>query len=594
MGKLSMSGTNPQPPVSSRPLFETCFGGFFLEDSVIAPGTVVSRFRHPSWGLGWLCLTNPTEIRVATSRADVHGVLEFAASGGPAALLLPYEAGKALHPFLPASEVLTAPLFAWAAKFGSVVAFYKELASPMTCPEVSILGSDFDRDEFGKAFGDVKSSLASGETYQVNLTQRLRFRHTGSAWDLFVSRCGVDPPPFATFVHGGSWQVASWSPELLLEVQGGIARAKPMKGTASRDLPSDVLRTDKTFAENLMIVDMVRNDLGSVAKIGSVHTRDLFQIESYRSVWQMTSTVSAQIESDPVELMRAVFPPASVTGAPKRAACEVIDRLERSPRGIYCGALGLLNGAEMRLSVGIRSAFLQDGEGDYGVGSGIVWDSEESAEYDEWMLKAQAFLRPAEPWRLLETTSFEALQDPVRMARHLRRLEASCRILAISYDEDAVKACIDCLEPSDESVRVRLMVDRFGVPMVESVPGRRQGSTLRWRLAKWPVSSQDPALRFKATSRQVYAEHLHANPDADEVLLFNERGDVTEFTSGALLARFGDQWCSPPDEAGCLPSVGLQSRQVVRANLTPQRILEADEVLMVNARGEWVLERLEP
>ena len=451
------------------------------------------------------------------------------------------------------------------------------------------MGQDYTPDNYGAAFESVKLALQEGECYQVNLTQRLSFELTGTAWDLFVSRCGVHPPPYASFAHQGDVQVSSWSPELFLEKRCETVQMKPMKGTAPREHPPENLRTAKTFAENLMILDMVRNDLGAVAKVASVSVPQAFSIESHRSVWQMSSTAKATFEGDSFELLRAVFPPASVTGAPKRSACSVILRLEQSPRGLYCGALGYAIRGDIRLSVAIRTAEVAGRRVSYGVGSGIVWDSDRADEYAEWQLKAEMLLKAAEPWALLETMAHDIVQQPSTLERHLARLEESCRVFEIPFERDRILQAMKDQPPREVPYgRIRLRVLPDGSPRVSTASGRSEGMPLRFTLATWPVSSRDPGLLHKTTARQVYQEHLDAAPGVDEVLLYNQLGEITEFATGAVLLRLGESWLTPPESSGCLPSVGISGTEGVRRKILTRKELEAaDEIWMVNARGRW-------
>lgn len=566
---------------------ETVYGGYFLEDRLIRLGAFVTRYRDPRWGLGWILLSDPLEIHVAHTKEQVESVVSSAFGTGTSAILLPYEAAGAFHSHLEMGDP-GVPFYAWVGRYEAVANFYKELLPPGATPTLQPLESDFDGEGYAQAFRAVKESLAVGECYQVNLTERLRYRWEGSSWSLFVSRAGVDPPPYATFVHGGDWQVASWSPELFVEQKGSRARMKPMKGTAPRESRRGDLLTPKTFAENLMILDMVRNDLGSLAAIGSVSVSSLFDIEPHRSVWQMTSTVEANVSSG-LELLKAVFPPASVTGAPKSSACAVIQQLERSPRGLYCGALGFVCGSgDMRLSVGIRTAFLEGGTATYGVGSGIVWESDLTAEYEEWRLKSVAFLSGAEQWALLETMDPEALSEPTRLAAHLTRLSRSGAAFGFQVDLLEINGCLtDIRADSPKQSRLRLTYSGPGTANVAIYPARLPDRDITFRIAKWPVCSQDPALVHKTTSRQVYQEHLDAAPDCDEVLLYNERGELTEFTTGALLIRIGEDWVTPPVSCGCLPSIGIGSVPAIRRAITLEDLGLADGVWMVNARGRW-------
>ncbi|HEX6708608.1 MAG TPA: aminodeoxychorismate synthase component I [Albitalea sp.] len=260
-----------------------------------------------------------------------------------------------------------------------------------------------DRRGFERGVATIREAIAAGEVLQVNLTRREEFGFEGDAWSLYEDLAAAHPAPFAAFVEGPGFAIASCSPERFLHLRDGAVEARPIKGTVARgrDEREDGLRrqwlaaSEKDRAENLMIVDLMRNDLGRVAALGSVRVPELFALEPYASVWQMVSTVRAQLrrECGVADLLRACWPPGSMTGAPKLKAMQMIEALEPLRRGFYAGSIGYLDcRGGMDLSVVIRSAVVSDGRAMVQVGGGIVADSEPAREWDETVAKGERLL----------------------------------------------------------------------------------------------------------------------------------------------------------------------------------------------------------
>ncbi|MCH8028757.1 MAG: aminodeoxychorismate synthase component I [Candidatus Dadabacteria bacterium] len=264
--------------------------------------------------------------------------------------------------------------------------------------------SNLTRDQYIRMVERAREYIASGDIYQVNLSQRFTLPFSGDPRLFFSSLHYAQPVPFACVLQFPELAVVSGSMELFLKKSGGRIVTRPIKGTRSRSVEpetdeaqkAELKRSPKERAENLMIVDLMRNDLSKVTRPGSVRVAKLFDVESYATLHQMASTVEGELREGvkTVDIIRAAFPPGSVTGAPKRRALEIIDELEPHTRGPYCGAIGLFypNG-DFTLSVAIRIAAITRGEMTFWVGGGIVWDSEPSAEYEETLLKAEAVRR---------------------------------------------------------------------------------------------------------------------------------------------------------------------------------------------------------
>lgn len=544
--------------------------------------------REGDW---WLRFAAPARIVTADVMDDVATVLGAAethtARGGWAVGYVAYDAAPAFDASL-VSRRGDMPL-AWFALYESPPLAYRELRP--TRAHIELGCPDTDVATYAERFERVRDALRRGESYQVNLTIRQRFRLASDAHGLFASRCGVDPPPFATFIHGGEWQVASFSPELFFERKGDRIECRPMKGTAPAAAAHEVLTADaKSIAENVMIVDMVRNDLGAIADPGSVVTPKLLRVERHRGLLQMTSTVTAKSSKPTSEIFRHLFPAASVTGSPKVATCRLIAALEASPRGIYCGAVGYMSAARQRFSVAIRTAWIdaRSRSGTFGIGSGIVWDSVAAAEYEECLSKRDVLLSEGTPWALIESIPQHALQDHGTVAAHLTRMRRAAGLLEVPMDRRAIEAALADVPSTDPESRmkVRVKLTHDGVFDVECGPSLLRHVPVSAVLASEPVDSTDPNLRIKTTSRSMYDRHLEAHADFDEVLLYNESGQLTEFCRGNVVLRLDGDLVTPDPAVGCLAGVGVGPRigcGISYARPTLADLQRADAVYFVNS-----------
>jgi para-aminobenzoate synthetase/4-amino-4-deoxychorismate lyase len=380
-----------------------------------------------------------------------------------------------------------------------------------------------------------------------------------------------------------------------------------MKGTARRgrwegedELAARALRESaKERAENAMIVDLVRNDLGRVAEVGSVATARLFDVERYRTVWQMTSTVEARLRAGARldDVFAALFPPGSVTGAPKVSATAIIAALERSPRGAYCGAVGLVApGGDAAFAVAIRTVELDlvRGAASVGVGGGVTWDSTAGGEWDELLAKAAFLEARTEPFSLVETLRLEG-GAYARLERHLARLASSARWAGFAVDAGAARRALEdaALRAGAEGRRVRLLAGEDGALAVETAPlpppAREPLPVAR---ARAPVRRTDPLLFHKTTSRAPYDARRAERPDAFDVLLANEEGELTELTIGNLVAELGGERVTPPRECGLLAGTfreELLARGEVRERvLRDAELAAARRLWLVNAVRGWV------
>ena len=453
----------------------------------------------------------------------------------------------------------------------------------------------------------IRRAIELGDTYQVNFTVRAEASSAGDPEALFAALWAAQPVPHAAYLELGRWAICSASPEKFFTLEGDRVVCRPMKGTARRDLwpardreiASRLRSSEKERAENLMIVDMVRNDLGRIARSGTVVTRSLFDLERYASVWQLTSTVEARTTASVVEIFRALFPSASITGAPKVRASGIIAELETSPRGVYTGAVGTIGpGRRAELNVAIRTAVV-DRETDrarYGVGGGIVWDSTPESEYEECRAKASVLVRAAPRFELFETMLWRRGRGVWLAEEHLRRLVASADHfdLPIPEPSELLRAVEREMEGRPEDVaRVRLLWSPDGSHALEVRPlGEEEGGTIRAGWAVTPVDPADVRLYHKTTDREIYRKARHETPDADEAILQNREGFVTELTVGNLVVETAEgALLTPPVDHGLLPGVYrevlLRDGTIREAALRPEDVLAARRVWRVNSVRGW-------
>ncbi len=466
--------------------------------------------------------------------------------------------------------------------------------------------SEITEKAFHQAIAEIKDYIAQGDTFQVNYSFRLRSRFRGNARRLFTRLLQPQPAPYSVFIDSGKYVIASASPELFFTLDGTDLTAKPMKGTVSRGrtLAEDQAQAQwlhhspKNRAENVMIVDMVRNDLGRIATLGSVAVPKLFTLERYPSLWQMTSTVKAQTTLPLSQIIANLFPCASITGAPKPRTMEIIQQLETSPRRIYTGAIGFLSpGRQARFNVAIRTLLIntKKQEAEYGIGSGIVWDSQSQAEYQECYIKASLLTNPPPPFSLLETLLWTPQSGYFLLNYHLQRLQDSAEYFSIPVDLSALKADLlqRALHLSAHPYKIRLLVNQQGEWCGETLPFSSPFLTapliLKW--AENSVDSSDPWLYHKTTYRDRYHQARARVTDCDDILLWNEQGELTESTIANVILYWQGKWITPPVLAGLLPGTfraWLLERNLIQEQRIFKEMITPDSILyLINSVRGW-------
>ncbi len=432
----------------------------------------------------------------------------------------------------------------------------------------------WDRDAYVKRFEAVQDKIRAGDIYQLNLTFKARFKLSGSPLTFYRDMRHRQRVSYGGIVDTGKLTVLSASPELFIEQNGREITTRPMKGTSPRAGTPEadaqarhVLATDiKQRAENLMIVDLMRNDLGRMAETGSVSVTDLFTVETFRTLHQMTSGVKATLKDGVglTELWPAIFPPGSVIGAPKIRAMELIADYETEPRGVYCGAIGHFTpGGQALFNVAIRSPVIfRDGRGEMGIGSGVVYDSAGEKEYAECLLKMKFLTDPPRSFELIETLLYDGGDGFWLTDRHMERLQASARYFSFAFDEAAVRVALAAAVKGREAERLRvrmLLNESGGVSVTITALGPKQtDAVMRYVVSPTRLDSRDAFLFHKTTRREVYDSewsHYSQTLGSDEVIYLNERDELAEGSRTNIFIEGDGVLLTPKLMGGLLPGV---------------------------------------
>jgi para-aminobenzoate synthetase / 4-amino-4-deoxychorismate lyase len=450
---------------------------------------------------------------------------------------------------------------------------------------------DISAETYTKAIHKIKRYIQKGDTYQVNYTTKLNFDLKGSPFALYSHLRRMQLTHFSALIHhDGTW-ILSLSPELFFRIENGVITSRPMKGTMPRGRTNiedaDIARTlaadPKNRAENLMIVDLMRNDIGRIAETGSVEVSSLFDVEKYRTVFQMTSTITGKLRDGItlVDIFKSLFPSGSVTGAPKLRTMHIIQELENSPRGVYTGAVGYISPDSTSVfNIPIRTIEIRGETGRMGIGSGIVWDSDPEKEYEECMLKARFLTEPYKPVTLIESLRYE--NGYLRLEKHLDRLIDSAAYFDIPVQREALITLLDGhvqnLQP-DGIYKVRLTVDESGELHIESSPiSATEDQPVRLGLSLLHTSSGDRFLYHKTTNRELYTkEYNNAVRNGHfDVIFRNERGEITEGAISNIYIERDGMLITPPVSCGLLN--GVYRQFLLEEGKARESIIHKDEL----------------
>jgi para-aminobenzoate synthetase/4-amino-4-deoxychorismate lyase len=562
----------------------------------------------------WLLFTQPRKVVQATKPQDVLAALDevrhAVEAGGYAAGYVGYEAAGGLDPAMQTRLPTPGLPLLW---FG-IYESYTPIAQLPACEAGDLFTEPWQpsitQSQYNEAIAAIKQRIRDGDTYQVNFTLRLHNRFAGDPWKLFLRLQGAQQAHYGAYVRLGRHSICSASPELFFALDEGKVTCKPMKGTVKRGLTNaeDEQRSawlhhsEKNRAENVMIVDMIRNDLGMVADVGSVEVEELFTVEKYPTVHQMTSTVVARTSCDALDILARMFPCASITGAPKVKTMEIIAGLESMPRGIYTGSIGYVAPqGRSQFNVAIRTVVVDSDTqtAEYGVGGGIVWDSEAADEYAECQTKAAILVRPPQTFDLLETMLWDPVDGIFLLDAHVRRLVDSAEYFGIEVSAQSLLESLRSYTPAQPGLRQVLRVTwsrsaglRIEEHEIKPVKGGRVD------LAAQARPGVVPNLFHKTTEREFYAGIKASQPGLQDVVLWTEHGEVSESTIANVVVRIGDEWVTPMASVGLLPGVfraHLLATGVVREGVVSKGdFLTADDVYLVNSVRGWMRLQREP
>lgn len=449
--------------------------------------------------------------------------------------------------------------------------------------------------------------IREGDTYQVNFTMKYKFRVDGPVPCLYQKLRNSQRVPYGAFLRFPELDVLSYSPELFLRKNGIHIESKPMKGTARRGIneiedhkiKSWLENDPKNRAENVMIVDLIRNDIGRIADPGTVRVSNLFEVESYQTVHQMISTVSGEISRDPdmKSIMKGLYPAGSITGAPKIRTMEIIEELEKEPRGIYTGAIGhILPNGDFCFNVAIRTLVLKDGQGEMGIGSGIIYESDPEAEYQECLLKGKFLTGINSNFELIETFRYDGkARQYCRLEAHLERLSNSARTFEFQFNQ---KALLDNLEELKQKLpstdhKIRILLGQNGKIESDAAPllTNENRDKKFIVISKEKISSKNIFQRHKTTKREMYDRlyKIAGAKGAYDIIFLNEWDRVAEASRHNIFIETNNKWLTPPPGEGALNGVFRnqiltdKSRDVLERPLDLDDLIAADRIFVCNS-----------
>jgi len=463
-------------------------------------------------------------------------------------------------------------------------------------------------EEYFSKIERIKNYIAAGDTYQVNYTLKGKFDFEGEIQSLFLNLLFNQSARYTALINRGDYFIISFSPELFFDLKNNVITTKPMKGTARRGVTHGgdetqkfiLTHSQKEKAENLMIVDLLRNDIGRISKFGSVKVENLFDVEKYESLLQMVSKVSGELNDD-IDLagiFKNIFPCGSITGAPKIRTMEIIKELEKEERGIYTGAIGLLDKGETTFNVAIRTVVINKatGKGEIGIGGGIVWDSDAQKEYDEALLKSRFLTSPAGYFEIFETMLVKKNQVTF-INEHVERLKNAASFFLFNFDEEKliteIQNKIELLDEKKE-YRYKIILTKWGVLNHQLNEYKKFDSEVKVIISSLQVNSQSQYFYFKTTNRQLYESECKKRLTQGffEVLFFNEKGELTEGAITNVFVKIGEEIFTPPSKCGLLTGIYRNyyidtHSNIQRKIISLEDLYSAEEIILTNSlRGE--------
>jgi para-aminobenzoate synthetase/4-amino-4-deoxychorismate lyase len=464
--------------------------------------------------------------------------------------------------------------------------------SPLTSPRLNYrvekITPNITQQEYSEGIKRIKQCLREGYSYQVNFTFKMNFDFRGDVFSFYVDLRRSQPTPYAALIHTGSETILSLSPELFFRTDGRQIITRPMKGTIPRGLSlKDDARaakmlqaSQKTRAENVMIVDLLRNDLGRVAD--KVWVPRLFSIEQHRTLYQMTSTIQARLKKDAgfKEIFSSLFPCGSVTGAPKIKTMEIIKELEKEPRGVYTGAIGYISPKRVScFNVAIRTIRLKKDRGELGIGGGIVYDSLDKEEYKEALLKAQFFMKGFPELKLIETMRWSREEGYFLLDRHLERLKNSCRYFSVPLSVAKLKQELEktiCCQKGP--LKVRVLLGLKGGVDIEKEPLADTPLPVRVIISRARIDPDNCFLYHKTTQRDLYSKESREAKARGlfEVIYLNVYGELTEGATTSIFLLKNGRLYTPPLYCGLLP--GVLREHLLAEGQAEESVLRLDDL----------------
>ncbi|MDD5759877.1 MAG: aminodeoxychorismate synthase component I [Desulfobulbaceae bacterium] len=490
--------------------------------------------------------------------------------------------------------------------------FSKPAKRPFPPYQIKNLVPNLSADEYLSTLKRIKSYIEAGDTYQVNYTLKLLFDFTGSPEALYKNLRGNQPVSYGAYLGFDDQRILSFSPELFFRKTGNHCQVRPMKGTMRR---GRTLQEDKKFAaalhddpknrsENVMIVDLLRNDLGRLSSMGQVKTSSMFTVETYATLHQMTSTITGKTSGETalIELFKALFPCGSVTGAPKIRTMQIIHELEHQTRGVYTGAIGYIAPTgDAVFNVPIRTIVLNSNRGEMGIGSGIVHDSNPEAEWQECLLKGKFLSNPRPDFQLIETILWRQDTGFWLLDLHLARLVSSANYYDYPLSPEALTQQLKEITANSAAtaLRIRVLLHQDGALDISATPCPRPtllelptlaAATAKGTLPKITISPQStdaswPFLYHKSTIRDLYNSERQQALERGyfEVIFTNEKGEITEGSITNIIIRQGKRLFTPPLDCGLLPGVCREHFLKLHPNLLHEKILSPTELLSADA-----------
>ncbi|GAK39367.1 aminodeoxychorismate synthase component I [Paenibacillus urinalis] len=551
--------------------------------------------------------TNPIEIIEARDISEIRAALErveqYTKEGYYAAGYVSYEAAPAFDSAFEVHQNTVLPLL-WFGIFDQV--HNDEIHFECEAFEVSEWSPTIEEHTYKDHIRQIHQAIRRGDTYQVNYTMRLRSKFEGNPYNFYTRLCLAQQADYSAMVHMGDYSILSASPELFFKKKGRQIETRPMKGTVRRgvtleedEILSEWLRnSEKNRAENVMITDLLRNDLGVIAEPGSVEVPHLFNIEKYYTLFQMTSTVTANIKEEAglFDTFKALFPCGSITGAPKISTMHLIQELENTPREIYCGSIGIINpDGSAVFNVAIRTVWIDHctNIAEYGVGGGITWDSTAEEEYQEARTKALLLTEVRPEFQLLESIRLENGRFDL-LEPHLERMKKSAAYFEFEGNWVSIRQALlqHSIQYRDGIWKVRMLLSKDGSFHICNEALYEIQGPMEAILAQFPVSSASRFLYHKTTYRAIYNDHYENRGQVYDVLLWNEKRELTEFTTGNVVLEINNTKFTPPTHcgllAGTLRNELIQSGLLVERVLTIRDMIEASQIWLINSVRGWI------